>query len=166
MAARPSRKPRMAKHRDATFRPVEQRVYIGDDTWQRQADAAAWSAVSGLPPDRFLGWLEPIPTPPELRAALREAGAAYQAMPSRERLDRLMALAHEAAYGVPAPEPQPEPPRKPADGAEADWWDDLPAGPQTPPAALVEATIQSHDPPIQAPDPPIHAPVSKEWWDE
>lgn len=174
MAPRASRKPRMARHLDATPRATEQRVPIGDDCWQRQADAAAWAAISGQPPGQFLGWLEPIPTPPDLRARLREAGAAYQALPSRERLDRLMALAHEAAYGTAAPEPTPEPPRDAADGVSGGWWSDIPAKAENPPAAppgraeaLAAFAEEAREALANVRDDPGNegeAPVAREWW--
>jgi hypothetical protein len=93
----------------------------GNDDWQRQADAAAWAAVSGMHPSLYLGAIEPIPVPPELRRRLRDAGRAFAALPSAERLDRLMRLAHEAAYGSPLETAQPA-----ASPASDEWWADLP----------------------------------------
>lgn len=123
---RTARKPRMAAHHDTTFRPVL--AGVGNDDWQRQADAAAWAAISGLPAGLYLGAIEPIPVPPELRAKLREAGKALAAASSPERADALLRLAHEAVYGVPDTTPPLESPQKPAGGVSAAEWWDTPAG--------------------------------------
>lgn len=133
MAARKPRPAPRARHQDTRFRSIpERRGPLHDDTWQRQADAAAWAAVSGMPAERYLGWLEPIPVPDDLRAKLRAAGEAMAAMPSQERLTALLTLAHEAAYGRPPREGEIPPPRAMAleasrkplqtDG-EPEWWD-------------------------------------------
>lgn len=113
---RPMPKPRRPKHASTAWRSLEPQV--GHDAWQRQADAAAWSAVSGMPPSLYLGALEPIPIPPDLRARMREAGKALADEPSAARADALLRLAHLAVYGQ-------EPPAAPASPAkqEADeWW--------------------------------------------
>lgn len=131
-------KPRRARHHDTTFRPLA--TGIGNDDWQRQADAAAWSAVSGMPPSLFLGWLEPIPIPPDLRAQLREAGKALAAEPSAARADALLRLAHEAVYGKPDTSTPIAAAPAPADGVSADWWSaDTPTESEKPLAASLEA---------------------------
>ncbi len=108
-------KPRRSRT-DTAWRSVE--PTIGHDAWQRQADAAAWAAMSGMPASLYLGAIEPIPIPPELRARLRELGQALAADPSAARADALLRAAHLAVYGQ-------DPPAAPAEAAkqEADeWW--------------------------------------------
>jgi hypothetical protein len=129
-------KPR-ARHHDTTFRPLA--TGIGNDDWQRQADAAAWSAVSGMHPSLFLGWLEPIPIPPELRAQLREAGKALAAEPSAARADALLRLAHEAVYGKPDASTPIAAATEAAGGVSDDWWSDTPANDEKALAASLEA---------------------------
>lgn len=96
----------------------------GNDAWQRQADAAAWSAISGLHPSLYLGAIEPIEVPPDLRAQLRAAGAAMAADPAPARADALLRLAHLAVYGRPAPDALfPVAPEPAGGGSGGDWWD-------------------------------------------
>jgi len=130
-------KPRRARHHDTTFRPLA--TGIGNDDWQRQADAAAWSAVSGMHPSLFLGWLEPIPVPPDLRAQLREAGKALAAEPSAARADALLRLAHQAVYGKPDTSAPIAAVPAIADGVSVDWWSDTPAEAEKALAASLEA---------------------------
>lgn len=118
--ANPSRR---AKHHDTTFRSV---VLSGggNDDWQRQADAAAWSAVSGMSPALYLGGIEPIPVPAALKAQMREAGRALAAEPSQVRADALLRLAHEAVYGHPAPgAPLAASPATAGASEGGDWWE-------------------------------------------
>ncbi len=138
-----ARPPRMAAHHDTTFRPIM--TGAGNDDWQRQADAAAWSAISGMAPGLYLGGIEPIPVPPDLKAQMRQAAAELTAMPSRDRAEVLLRLAHTAAYGPDAAPPvlhgaagpAVESPRKPAGGVLEDWWGDIAAASETPPSAPV-----------------------------
>jgi hypothetical protein len=181
MPPRQARKPRLARHQDTTFRAIN--TGVGNDDWQRQADAAAWSAISGMPPERFLGWIEPIPVPPELTRRMREAAAELTAMPSAERRDHLLRLAHEAAYGPAASPPQfqgpPEMPRASlrkaveADASE-EWW--AGSGDGEKPAsdaqnafliAAVEgaaALANLHDDPANEGEVPLQPENPKEWW--
>jgi hypothetical protein len=180
-----TRKPR-ARHHDTAWRPVALR--IGHDHWQRQADAAAWSAISGMEPSLYLGGIEPIPVPPELTAQMRAAAAELTAMPSRDRAEVLLRLAHVAAYG-PGTQPPvfhgtdrgpPESPRKAIQvDAAGEWWD-TPAAPENPPTAILEAFLAyaadaqaalsnlADDPANEgeapfAPNEP--ATPTKEWWE-
>lgn len=173
--------PRRARHHDTTFRPVL--TGEGSDAWRRQADAAAWSAVSGMAPSLYLGGIEPIPVPAELRNQMREAAAQLTAMPSRDRAEVLLRLAHQAAYGPDAlpPEfhgaagPAVEPPREPAGGASGtDWWDTPTEAPKSLSDALNRFADEAHAA-LAASDwqtedggevpRPEHANPSKEWWE-
>lgn len=116
----------------------------GNDAWQRQADAAAWSAISGMHPSLYLGAIEPIPVPTELKAQMREAGRALAAEPSQVRADALLRLAHEAAYGAPAPGAPLMADPAPADGVSGgDWWETPDAAPKPSGAALEAFALES-----------------------
>ena len=142
----------------------------GNDAWQRQADAAAWSAVSGMAPSLYLGAIEPIPIPPDLRTKLRDAGRALAADPSQDRATALLRIAHEAVYGAPAPESLFPAATLPAGGVLAgDWWQ-TPGDTQKPardPASLAQfaaeafAALQAaeHDPADQG-----EAAPERDWW--
>jgi hypothetical protein len=130
-------KPRRPRHEDRAWRPVGT---LGNDAWQREADAAAWSAVSGMPPALYLGAIEPIPIPPDLRAQLREAGKALAAEPSATRADALLRLAHRAVYGADDSNTTLESSETPAGGVSGDWWSDIPAEAEKPLAAPQNAS--------------------------
>lgn len=125
----------------------------GNDRWQRQADAAAWAAVSGMHPSLYLGGIEPIPVPAALRAQMREAGRALAAEPSQVRADALLRLAHEAVYGAPPPGGPLQAEPAPAGGVSGgDWWE-APGEPEKPSGAALEAfalesfaALQSREP--------------------
>jgi hypothetical protein len=178
--ARPARKPPRARHHDTTWRPVE--TTLGNDAWQRQADAAAWSAISGIHPSLYLGAIEPIPIPHDLRAKLRAAGEALAAEPSAQRADTLLRLAHRAVYGNDAPEPTPDCATLPKEAPAGDWWSDIPAEPQDAASALPSATAmmqfaaealealsaQPHEPADygEASPPGESTGESNQWWNE
>ena len=128
---------RTPRHQDTAWRSITPAA--GHDDWQRQADAAAWAAVSGLPATLYLGAIEPIPIPPNLRRQLREAGQALAAEPSHARADALLRLAHLAVYGTPDPTPPLESHQKPKDGAGSDWWANTADDAETPPEATQSA---------------------------
>ena len=142
----------------------------GNDAWQRQADAAAWSAVSGMAPSLYLGAIEPIPVPADLRARLRDAGRALAAEPSDARAVALLRIAHEAVYGAPAPESLFPAATLPACGVSMDDWWQTPGDTQKPacdPANLAQfaaeafAALQAaeHDPADQG-----EAAPERDWW--
>lgn len=132
MAPNPRRAPR---HEQREWRTIGT---VGNDDWQRQADAAAWSAISGMSPALYLGGIEPIPVPAALKAKLREAGRALAAEPSQVRADALLRLAHEAVYGHPAPGAPLEADPAPAGGVSGgDWWE-TPGEAEKPPSAPVQ----------------------------
>lgn len=136
MAPNPRRAPR---HEQREWRTIGT---VGNDDWQRQADAAAWSVVSGMSPARYLGGIEPIPVPRDLRAKLREAGRAMAAEPSQVRADALLRLAHEAVYGQPAPGAPLAASTEPASASgEGDWWE-TPGEAEKPLSAPVGASTQ------------------------
>jgi hypothetical protein len=144
----------------------------GNDNWQRQADAAAWSAVSGMHPSLYLGGIEPIPIPPDLRAQLREAGKAMAGDPSAARADALLRLAHRAVYGAEMPGALFQPDPAPAGGVSGgDWWE-TPAEPEKPSGAALEAFALASFAALQAaePDPegageaPATA-TAGDWWE-
>lgn len=125
----------------------------GNDAWQRQADSAAWSVVSGMPAHLYLGGIEPIEVPAELKARLREAGKALADMPSAERADALLRIAHEAAYGGPPTEPAFRPAQETVENVPADDWWDSASHNEKPMAAVLEefareafAALQSAEP--------------------
>lgn len=168
--SRTARRPRMAKHHDTTFCPIM--TGVGNDDWQRQADAAAWSAVSGMAPALYLGGIEPIPVPPALRAQLREAGKTMADLPSPERLDRLMRLAHRAAYGVDDATPTLEASAAPAGGVSGgDWWDTPASDRSASEAALNRLAEEAHDAlaaSVWTPEDGGEVPrgeAEKEWWE-
>jgi len=187
-----TRKPRMAAHQDRKFRPVistAPRIAIGDDTALRQADAAAWSAISGLPMDLYRGIFTYIPLPADLQAQMRQAAAELTAMPSRDRAEALLRLAHVAAYGPDAAPPvfhgkaggPLESPRKAAGGVSGEWWDAVAGEGERPSAAPVSrpeglaafadesrAALAASDwPPEDGGEVPRAqpAPQNQEWWD-
>ena len=149
MAPNPARR---AKHHDTTFRSVVLSG-VGNNDWQRQADAAAWSAISGMHPSLYLGGIEPIAVPPALKAQMREAGKALAAEPSQVRADALLRLAHEAVYGHPAPGAPLAASLEPASASEGgDWWEtpgeaekplSAPAQPRGDAAALLAASADA-----------------------
>lgn len=143
----PPKPRRTPRHQDTAWRSVT--PAIGHDDWQRQADAAAWSAVSGMPASLYLGAIEPIPIPPDLRQRLREAGKALAAEPSAHRADALLRLAHRAVYGIDAPGTPLEAAAPPAGGGAEDWWSETPAEGEKPlappcsPAALEQHATEA-----------------------
>jgi hypothetical protein len=182
----PARKPRAAAHQARKFRPVVStaaRIPIGDDTAIRQADAAAWSAISGLPMDLYRGVFTYIPLPADLQARMRAAAEELTAMPGPARAEALLRLAHVAAYGEGAAPPvfhgraeaAPDAPRNTARGiVEMEWWDSV--APAARPEALAafaeearEALANLADDPAnegEAPFAPAEpATREKEWWE-
>lgn len=139
----------------------------GNDAWQRQADAAAWSAMSGMAPSLYLGGIEPIPIPADLRARLRAAGQALAAEPSQVRADALLRMAHEAVYGTPAPGMPLEAAPAPAEAVSGgDWWD-TPAETENPLAAFLLQASADAFAALQAAEPdPEGAGEQQEgdWW--
>jgi len=164
-------KPRRPRHEDRAWRPIGT---LGNDAWQREADAAAWSAVSGMPPALYLGAIEPIPIPPDLRAQLREAGKALAAEPSDKRAAALLRLAHRAVYGADDPNTPLESPEKPADSVSGDWWSDIPtetekplAPPQSASVGLLAFATEAHAALVAAEHDPAdegEAAPQPDWW--
>lgn len=140
---------------------------LSNDRWQHQADAAAWSVISGMAPSLYLGAIEPIPVPADLRARMREAGRALAAEPSQVRADALLRMAHEAAYGAPAPESLFPVAVEHAGGVSGgDWWD-TPGAPEKPLAASLEAFASEAFAALHAAEPdPEGAGEQQEgdWW--
>lgn len=134
--ANPRRAPR---HEQREWRTIGT---VGNDDWQRQADAAAWSAVSGMHPSLYLGGIEPIAIPLALKAQIREAGRSLASEPSQVRADALLRLAHEAVYGHPAPGAPLEAAPGAAGGVSGgDWWE-APGEAEKPPRAPAGGVAQ------------------------
>jgi hypothetical protein len=138
----------------------------GNDRWQRQADAAAWSAISGMAPSLYLGAIEPIAIPPDLRDQLRAAGQQLAAEPSDQRAATLLRLAHEAVYGAPPPESLfPAAPAAAGGVSDGDWWDSAETTEKPLAAFLLQASADAFTA-LQAaePDPEGAGEQEEDWW--